>query len=402
MNLRENIRISVHNLKQNRLRSILIILAVAAGICCMFVVVSIGQGSRNYVKKEFEGVGVNTLYITVAPEVSTKADRITFEDVRLLKSNIASVTYATPIYRLNGEGKTEPFYQGTPLTVLAGNADLAHVMNYKISAGRFFTEDEFDNARQVAVLDKRAAKEIFGFENAVGQSIEVTVSSKRMRLTIVGLTEKNDASLLTDTQESFLSIPATTLLNTIGGEERTDSCYLVVDDASLMEQTADVAEQYLGVRHNNQDKNIYQANHVAQYMDMMNQIQSLFFSFGMIVTVVVLLLSGISVMSIMLLSVHQRAKEIGIRKAMGARTRTVLVQFLLESVILCLIGSVGGMVLGIIFSWLIAPLIGISPVFHVVNSILIPIFSSLVGIICGIIPAQKAAKLQPADALRQE
>ena len=107
-------------------------------------------------------------------------------------------------------------------------------------------------------------------------------------------------------------------------------------------------------------------------------------------------------MSIMLLSVHQRAKEIGIRKAMGARTQTILFQFLLESVILCLMGSMVGIILGIIFSWLIIPLIGISPAFRIVNFILIPLFSSLVGIICGIIPAKKAAMLQPIDALRQE
>lgn len=403
MNLRENIEISIHNLKLNRLRSVLIMLAVAAGICCMMIIVCIGQGSCSYMKEEFEGVGVNTLCVTVSPENSTKADQITFEDVRLLKSNISSVSYATPIFRLKGEGKAEQFQEGIPLTVLAGNSDLAHVMDYNISTGRFFTEDEFENARQVAVLDKNAAKEIFGFENAVGQSIEITVQSKRVRLTVIGLTEGNDASMLDYSQTNhYLSIPSTTLMNVIGGEERTDSCYLVVDDPSAMQQTGGVAEQFLGVRHNNQEKNIYHASNVVQYTDMMNRIQSLFLSFGTVVAIAALLLGGVGIMSIMLLSVYQRAKEIGIRKAMGARTRTILAQFLLEAVALCLLGSIAGMVLGSVFSWLIGPLIGIRPAFHIGSLLFIPLFSCIVGIVFGIVPAKKAASLQPVDALRQE
>lgn len=403
MKLRENIEISIHNLKMNRLRSVLIMLAVTAGICCMMIVVCIGQGSRSYMKEEFEGVGVNTLYVTVSPENSTKADQITFEDVRLLKSNINSISYATPIFRFKGEGKAEQFQEGIPLTVLAGNSDLAHVMDYNISAGRFFTEDEFEHARQVAVLDKNAAKEIFGFENAVGQSIEITVQSKRVRLTVIGLTEENDASVLDYSKTNhYISIPATTLMNAIGGEERTDSCYLVVDDPPAMQQTGDFAEQFLGVRHSNQEKNIYRASNGAQYTDMMNRIQFLFLSFGTVVAIVALLLGGVGIMSIMFLSVHQRAKEIGIRKAMGARTRTILIQFLLEAVVLCLLGSIAGMVLGTVFSWLIGLLIGIRPAFHIGTLLFMLLFSCIVGIVFGIVPARKAASLQPVDALRQE
>lgn len=402
MKLRENIRIAVHNLKTSRLRSVLTMLTVAAGICCMLLTVGIGQGSRSYIKEEFAGVGVNTLLLTVSPENSTQADYITFEDIRLLKANIPSVTYATPVFRLEGEGKSDPFVPGMPLKILAGNTDLAYVMDYHVSHGRFFTEDEFEYAQRVAVLDKSAAKEIFGFENVVGQSLDVLVASKRIRLTIVGVTEENDASVLSYNAGKYLSIPATTVLNLIGGEERTNSCYLVAENASVMQQTADDAEQYLSVRHNNQVKNLYRANHVAQYTDMMNRVQSVFASFGAVVAVAAVLLGGIGIMSMMLLSVHQRAREIGIRKALGARTRTILIQFLAEAVILSLIGSGAGIVLGVGLSWVIGSLIGIAPVFHIKSFLFLLAFACLTGIAFGILPAKKAAELPPRDALRRD
>lgn len=396
MKIRENIMISVQNIRRNRLRSFLTILSIVLGVAFCIMLFSTGNAGAAYVDKEFESVGEKSIRITVSP-LAAAAEHVTFEDVKLMKEKIKGVSYASPFMRLQGEIRSLDAEEKGAAEIVAGNQDLQYVFGNSISTGRYFTEDEFENARQVALLNESAAKKVFGFENIVGQTVEITVDAKRIRLTIVGLLQEKDAD-----PEICLTMPATTLLNMIGGEERVDTCYLVAEDKQAMADTGDFAEHFLGIRHNNLENNSYRSANAAQHAEMMGRVQALVNALVSVMAGIALILGGIGVMGIMLLSVTQRAKEIGIRKALGAKTRTVLGQFLMEAVILCLVGGLLGCAAGAVGSWILSSLLGLTVTFSWLAFLLPILFALIIGFIFGLAPARKAAMLPPMEALRRD
>lgn len=398
MNIRESIMMSVRNIRRHRLRSALSILSIMLGVAFCTAAFSIGGAGAAYIRSEFETLGENSIQVTVSPIGSSEADRITFEDVGLIKEKVKGVAYASPFMRFRGQIRQLDSEEKQAAEIVAGNQDLQHVFNSGVFSGRYFTQEEFLEARQVALLNRGAAEALFGFENILGRTVEATVNSKRMRLTVIGLLDENEAA----DSGICLTLPATTLLNTIGGEERSDVCYLVAEDKQAMAQVGQLAGQLLEVRHNNPGKNIYRCENAAQNAQMLARVQGVSDALAAAMAFITLLLGGIGVMSIMLLSVSYRAKEIGIRKALGAKKRNILGQFVIESIILCGIGGASGCVVGVLGSLIMGAALG-SPAAFSWHAVLVPLlFSVAVGFIFGIAPAEKAAKLPPVEALRRE
>lgn len=399
MNIRENIMMSVQNIRRNRLRSFLSVFSILLGVAFCIVAFSTGDAGAAYIRSEFQNVGEKTVRITVSPFETAAAEQISFDDVQLMKEKIRGVAYASPFMRFQGEIRSLDSQEKLPTEIVAGNQDLQYAFSSGISSGRYFNADEFRDAAQVALLNEDAAKALFGFENVIGRRVEVTVNSKRVRLTVIGL--------LRDENKEYengicLTVPATTLINTIGGDERSDMCYLVAEDKQAMSEIGALAEHFLGVRHNNYEENIYRSANAAQNAEMMARVQTAADALAAVMACITLLLGGIGVMSVMLLSVAHRAKEIGIRKALGAKRRDILSQFLAESMILSLVGGILGCVVGVLAAFALGAVLGHTAALSL-HALLIPLlFSVAVGFIFGIVPARRAEKLQPIDALRRE
>lgn len=399
MNIRESIMMSVRNIRRHRLRSLLCVLSVLLGVAFCVMAFSIGDSGSAYIRGEFENIGEKSIRITVSPLDTSAAELITFEDVQLMKEKVRGVAYSSPFARIQGQIRQLDSEEKLSAEINAGNQDLQYVFSSSVFSGRYFTQDEFLEARQVALLNKNAAQEIFGFENVIGQTIEVTVNAKRIRLTVVGLLDEKDNEA---DGQIRLTLPITTLLNATGEEERSDVCYLVAGEKQAMADVGQLAEQFLGIRHNNSEKNVYRSENAAQNAETMARVQSVAELLAAVMALITLLLGGIGVMSVMLLSVSHRVKEIGIRKALGAKNRAVLFEFMSEAIILCVFGGVSGCVAGVIGSLLLGVVIG-SPAVFSLHALLLPLLFAVVGgFIFGIAPAKKAAKLPPVEALRRD
>ncbi|MFR7597953.1 MAG: ABC transporter permease [Acutalibacteraceae bacterium] len=295
--------------------------------------------------------------------------------------------------------------------------DMEQISKLSASYGRMFTEEEYEAARNVCIIDGMNAKGLFGYENVVGEYIEVTVGDKTARLRIIGVMDvsammggmDNEAmmeqmSQMTNTMGNmcYVIAPAPVVANLMGSSGRYNMVYLSAKDENQLDAAGNAAKNILQARHNNFDREAYTVTNMATYIELLDKVINVFTTFIAAVSAISLVVGGIGVMNIMYVSVSERTREIGIRKALGARTRTILFQFLTESVILCLIGGIIGMILGISGAGVVSYIMDI-PMSVKFSTILISVgFSSAIGIFFGIYPARKAAKMPPIEALRRD
>lgn len=403
MNLYENFKMALESIKANKLRSFLTMLGIIIGISSVIMIVSLGQGGKNSITDEFEKIGATTVTVTVNSSKAEQGDYITLKDIEKIKNNIDAVKYVTPAPQKNGQMKSERKSKTAYIT--GGNVDLYYINNDEILYGRYFNEKEAQEGKPVAVIDEVTARTMFGYTDAVGKSIQIGEKSSTKKVTIVGIT-KNTMGMFgggdSDNMPAFATIPVKFMEELYSNNLIIDKVYVMAVSKEESEDAGNLTRNLLEGIHNNRGKDMYTVESVMKQIDQVNKVLSIFTTFISAVAAISLLVGGIGVMNIMLVSVTERTREIGIRKAIGATTRTILVQFLTESVIISLIGGIIGMTLGILGAQLIGLFVKITPSVSVGVVVTAILFSSAVGIFFGIYPARKAAKLDPIEALRYE
>lgn len=403
MNLFENIKMAMDSILSNKMRSFLTMLGIIIGISSVIAVVSLGQGGQNSITGEFEKIGVSTVKISVRNTESERSDFITYDDVNQIRNKIEYVKYATPVIVNSGIVSSDK--KSSRSILYGGNEDLFYIENLELKYGRFYNRIEFEEGRAVAVIDEQAAKKLFGYNDAVGETINIGPRNSTKKVTIIGVL-KNKFEMFGQMVEEnvpIMSYIPATLLNTIYSQEAVFSeLYIMADSKDNTEAAGFLAKNMLANRHSNRDRDVYKAESLMKQLDQINNILGIFTTFIAAVAAISLLVGGVGVMNIMLVSVTERTREIGIRKAIGAKTGNIMFQFLTESVIISCIGGVIGLLLGVGGASLLGRLAGITP--SVSPQIVITAigFSSVVGIFFGIYPARKAAKLDPIEALRYE
>jgi putative ABC transport system permease protein len=405
MRLGESFKIAVYSIISNKMRSFLTMLGIIIGIASVIAILSLGEGGRQYIISTFESIGSTTIDVRVSGEDVTSSDYFTLADIEYVKERVANIKYATPTEQRRGSislGTT------TKTTIIsAGSQDLGRIQDLKFTEGRFFTEGEYEDSRAVVVIDENGAMNLFGrVSDIVGEHVVLGAGSAKKSVTVVGVTESVNplagSSNFGDNIPAFAYVPYGLLTNMGVGDGIINSFYV---SSTAKENTEEVAREVVSIlnaRKNAQDRDIYQANSFLRTLDQVDNIIGLFTSFISAVAAISLLVGGIGVMNIMLVSVTERTREIGIRKAIGATTTNIMVQFLTESVILALIGGILGMVVGISGALIGGDQIGVTPVLSVGQIIGVILFSSAIGIFFGIYPARKAALMDPIDALRYE
>ncbi len=409
MNIKENIRIAIFSIKTNLMRSLLTMLGIIIGVAAVIAIITLGNGGRDYIVGMIKDMGSSVINISINSKEADASDYITAEDIKAIK-NLDSVSYASQIAISVGSVSTK-FNEGFGLAI-GGNADVGNMLSAGMLSGRFFTNEEYETAARVAVLDSVGAKAIFGYSNPVGEKMSITVNDQTVQLKVIGIMDSaimstesmsSDVTSLMDNAQTMCSImvPATLTTALNGNSGRYEMCYIMANSDDELEAAGNAALNLLYTRHGNFSKNAYNLVNMATYIDLLDTVINIFTTFIAAVSAISLLVGGIGVMNIMLVTVTERTREIGIRKALGAKTSTILFQFLTESIILCLLGGLIGLVLGSVGAFAVAEYMGI-PIEMKFSTVAVAVgFSTAIGVFFGIYPARRAAKMQPIEALRR-
>lgn len=414
MDIRENIRIAIFSIKTNMMRSLLTMLGIIIGVASVIAIVTIGNGGRDYIVGMIENMGSNAIQIAVNVNVANQSQYITEEDISSIKK-LSNVTYCTPYEFTFGQVQAND-YSGFVITI-AGNEDVLIVNKMTPKYGRSWTKDEYDQKRNVCVISTLMAKDVFGKENCVGESLNYTINNKTVSLKIIGVVDMTDNSMISqDQMDSMMSMYSSSSQMSMGmigipaslNGELNDSVnkftqvYFMATDGADLNNVGESALNLIKTRHGDFDDSVYALNIMATYIDLLDSVINIFTTFIAAVSAISLIVGGIGVMNIMLVSVTERTREIGIRKALGAKTSTIMLQFLTESVILCLLGGAIGFILGVGGALSVAAYLKI-PIAVKFTTVLIAVgFSSAIGIFFGIYPAKRAAQMTPIEALRRD
>jgi len=413
VNIIENIRIAVFSIKTNIMRSLLTMLGIIIGVASVIAVVTVGNGGRDYIISMLSSMGSNMLTVTVKSDVSP-GEFISNSDIEALKER-DGIKSVTPMGYGIGSGSTE-FANADIAIAVGGNTDLQAVMMVKTKDGRFFSEEEYDSGAKVCVMPHIMATMIFGTSDCVGKYFNLTIKNQTVPLKVVGLYDAAASEDMTETmmdsmagmQEAdmasaaMLLVPQTLLDSLMGTADQYNMIYVLAEDDAQLDAVGNVVSNVLYSRNNNFGSDVYMIQNMATYIDMLDSVIRILTIFIAGVSAISLLVGGIGVMNIMLVSVTERTREIGIRKSLGAKTSTIMFQFLTESIILCLIGGIIGLMLGVVGAYSIASLMNISVSLQFSTVAIAVGFSSAIGIFFGIYPARRAAKMLPIDALRHE
>ena len=386
--LKNILKVSIKNIVNNKLRSLLTMLGLVIGIASVIILVGIGNGTSSSITSQVQSLGTDVLTVNI-----TSSDYyLDFSNVDEIES-IYNIAKAAPYKTVNSTVSRE----GTTFSranIIATTPDYLDVMGLTISAGRLLSVIDQENYSKVCLIGNDLAENLFKLSNPVGQSIKIDGDN----YTVIGVLTAQGSSFGNNIDEIII-IPFTTA-KYLGSDTSINNLYVKVTDDKYIDESMELIESYiettLGI-----DSDYYSVSSQDSMLSTMDDINNtLSLLLGGIASIS-LIVGGIGVMNVMLVSVTERTKEIGIRKALGARRKDILLQFLVEALVLCLLGGVIGIVIGISVGELLNKMgYTFSPTVLIV---LISFLSSaLIGTIFGIYPANKASKLNPIEALHAE
>ena len=404
----EYIKMAVQNIRANKGRSFLTMLGIIIGLASVIAIVSIGEGTKNQMNSEIDGIGGGQIAVSVSNDAITESEFITAEDVQAVRE-IDTVEGVNVSESYDGETVTGKGNFSIMLTAEGPDAKLLN--NSEMKYGNYFGENEIEEGKNVCVISDADAKRLFGTDDVVGMNLDITCYDSSKSFRIMGVTtQKENGTFVSYTYDGMpvaVNIPYSSMEDLVGATDEFYSLTIQGDKTLDSQIIADQVVHVLEKRHQCAGEEYFQVQSFQDVMQSMNEMLGMVTAFISFVAGISLLVGGIGVMNIMLVSVTERTREIGIRKSLGAKTSSIMLQFLAEAAILTVIGGLIGIILGILAAYGICSVIsgsigmtiipGISPTVIFVATL----FSCAVGVFFGIYPAKKAARLSPIEALRR-
>ena len=402
--LKDHLRQGGFAILSHKMRSFLSVLGILIGVAAVIAMLAIGEGAKESIRQRLASLGSNLLSVRpgshrfhgVAMESGT-ITRFTLQDAEAMQklSGVKSVSASV-------RGRAQLVYgnKNWNSQVQGTGVDYAQMRASVPTIGRFFSEDELRMRKKVALLGTTVARELFGEENPVGAAIKMN----RINFQVLGVLPEKGPSHWHD-RDDVVIIPITTAMYRLLGKEYVDSIDVEVADSTIMEETQSSIKQLISKRHRikqDQEEESFEIRNMSEIQETLESTtETMTWLLGSIAAIS-LLVGGIGIMNIMLVSVTERTREIGLRKAIGARKNDIMTQFLIEAVVMTFIGGIVGVLLGTGVSMLISTFAGWTVKVSLFSIILATTFSLVVGIAFGLWPAQKAAGLDPIQALRYE
>ncbi len=405
MKLTSTFRVALRALRRNKMRSILTMLGIIIGVGAVIAMVGVGNGAKSQVEAQIATLGKDMVLVFSGSMTSGgarggwgAAGTLKVDDADAIAREVPGVTMVSPELRAYAQvaAGNQNWYTG----VLGESADYFEMREWALVSGATFSEQDIRSANKVAVIGQTTAQQIFGEDDPVGQVIRV----RNVPFVITGLLKSKGLSLMGSDQDDVLVIPYTTAMKRLTGEVKLRSINVQAANGKVMPQVEQQIASLLRQRHHivpgrDDDFTVRSQQEIAEMATATSKVLMLLL---VAIAIVSLVVGGIGIMNIMLVSVTERTREIGIRMAVGAHGWDILMQFLIEAITLSSIGGLVGIGIGFAFAKILSYSFGwptmVPPVYVVASFV----FSAAVGVFFGLYPARKAAALDPIDALRYE
>jgi putative ABC transport system permease protein len=402
--LRETILLSFREIRRNLMRSSLTILGIVIGVAAVITMVTVGRGATVQVTSDISKLGTNLLLVRPGQHrrgmggAQSTGDMFKVEDANAIFREISGIVAVAPM----ASQITQAIYgnENWSTPVIGSNRDYLQVCNWQLESGRQFTDGELRGGKDVCILGATVRQKLFGGQNPLGNTIRL----KKLSCRVIGILKAKGQSGFGMDQDDFVLIPLRMFQRRIAGNLDVNSIYISAEDGVSTQKVEQDIERLMRERRNIAigEEDDFNVRDMQEIISMMTGATKILTGLLGAVAAVSLLVGGIGIMNIMLVSVTERTREIGIRLAIGALERDVLMQFLVEAVVLSSFGGVIGIILGIVAAVMGSRALSVPFVFDPGIVAIAFLFSAAVGVIFGYFPARRAGQLDPIEALRHE